>query len=79
MRNALLLAVLAFAPISAWAQLNVNYELNEEGVASAQKLALLSTRTTALHAGLGETLTAVNLPKPLTGCRCKNVTGMPLK
>jgi hypothetical protein len=63
MRLSVLLSSLALViPASAFAQLSVHYELNEEGPATAQELTLRHTRPTTLKAAPGENLTAVDLP-----------------
>ena len=63
MRVPVALAALALAaPLSAFAQLNLHYELNEEGPATAQSLTLEHGSPAVLKAAPGEALTAVDLP-----------------
>jgi hypothetical protein len=56
------LALALTAPVSAFAQLSVHYELNEEGLATAQALTLKRNQVAVLKAAPGEQLTAVDLP-----------------
>lgn len=59
---AVLLALSLSAPVAAFAQLSFRYELNEEGLATAQTLNLKHGVPAVMTASPGDTLTALDLP-----------------
>jgi hypothetical protein len=59
--SAVFVALALTTPFSAFAQLSIHYELNEEGPATAQVLTLKRNQVAVLKAAPGEQLTAVDM------------------